>query len=116
MSIVRTDTCPMRSSLAFVERPEEMPERPVGDVLALVAGRLVCRAEVDALIDAGVDNVVSRVRQPMIGARLLNDLRDVACECKGQSIRSEEMMQHTGNRAVKTICSGRVFRISRGHD
>ena len=41
---------------------EEMPERPVGHVLALVAGYLVRGAEVDAQIDAGVDNVVSRVR------------------------------------------------------
>ena len=65
---------------------EEMPERPVGHVLALVAGRLVRGAEVDAQEDAGVDNVVSRVRQPVIGARLLNDLRDVARECEGQLI------------------------------
>ena len=58
--------------IAIVDRLQEVFEGPVGDQPTLVARRGVRETEVDAQVDAGVDHVLSRVREPAIDARLLN--------------------------------------------
>ena len=58
--------------IAIVDRLQEVFEGPVGDVLTLFTRRGVRETEVDAQVDAGVDHILSRVREPAIDARLLN--------------------------------------------
>lgn len=78
----QAETCPcyeLSAGSVFVvlifvvsDRPQEVGEGPLGYASALLACLLVCKAEVDALIDAGVDHISSRIRESGIGARLLN--------------------------------------------
>ena len=63
--------------IAIIDRLQEVLEGPVGDVLTLLTRRGVRETEVDAQVDAGVDHVLSRVRESAVGARLLDRLRRV---------------------------------------
>ena len=63
--------------IAIIDRLQEVLEGPVGDVLTLLTRRGVRETEVDAQVDAGVDHVLSRVRESAVGARLLDGLRRV---------------------------------------
>ena len=58
--------------IAIVDRLQEVFEGPVGDVLTLFTRRGVRETEMDAQVDAGVDHILGRVREPAIDARLLN--------------------------------------------
>ncbi len=56
----------------IAERPQKVPEGPVGHLLPLLPRCLVCEAEVDARIDAGVYDILSGVREAPVRARVLN--------------------------------------------
>jgi len=45
----------LRIRVVFVERPQEIFGGPVCRLSSLLPRRFVCKAEVDALVDTGVD-------------------------------------------------------------
>ena len=54
------------------ERPQKVLESPAGHLPALLPRRFVRKAEVDALVDAGVDHFLPRIREAIERARVLD--------------------------------------------
>jgi len=102
----QAETCPsceLPSGSLFIvlmfvisDRPQEVREGPLGYASALLPRLLVREAEVDALIDADVDHVSSRIRESGIGARLLNGRWVISGHQEGHLVRPEEVGKHTG--------------------
>jgi len=59
--------------LLVVERPQVVRERPEGDAAAELARFLVGGPEVDAEQDPRVDHFLGRVRDTLVGPRVLAD-------------------------------------------
>jgi hypothetical protein len=77
-------------TIFIIDRPQEVLKGPVSHFPALSSPHLVREPEVDAYINPGVHNIPSCVREAIIRARLLNDERISAVECKGEMIRPKK--------------------------
>ena len=53
----------LRIHVVFVERPQEIFGGPVCHLSSLLPRRFVCKAEVDALVDTGVDYLLRCIRE-----------------------------------------------------
>src|SRR2546430_2197431 len=58
--------------IVIVDRPQEVLEGPLGHLPALPPRHCVREAEVDALVDAGTDHLVGRIREAAIRAGVLD--------------------------------------------
>jgi hypothetical protein len=58
-----------------MNRPQEVPEGPLGHLSVLPPSFRVSEAEVDALKDTGDDHISGRIREAVIRARLMDGQR-----------------------------------------
>jgi hypothetical protein len=70
-------------------------EGPVGHLRPLSARHRIGEAKVDAQVDASVDDILCRVREPSVRARLLHHLKSVTRHRKGHLVSPEEVREHS---------------------
>ena len=58
--------------VVIVERLQEVLEDPAGYLFTLLPRRFVREAEVDAIVNAGIDHFLPRFREAVIRARVLD--------------------------------------------
>ena len=86
-----------------------MAEGPVGRTCPLSSRHFVRGAEVNPLVDADVDHIVSHIRKAVVRFRLVDR---GARDCEGHPV-SEEALQRARHGARKIVCTRRVLRIGR---
>ena len=88
-----------------------MSEDPLGHLPALFQARFVREAEMDAVVDAGIDRIRGQIREAVICARAWDSQRVLAEDREGHVVRPEEELEHAGQRANHVIGARGVFRI-----
>src|SRR5882724_3122001 len=82
--------------IVVVDRAQEMGEDPLGHVAPLFPRLHVRKAEMDALVDAGIDHVRGRIREAVVRASLLDSRRIGCSHGKGLLVCFKVEGKHAG--------------------
>src|SRR5215475_12975770 len=91
--------------IVIVDRPQEAREGPLGHLPALPPSRCVREPEVDALVDADVDQILGCVREAPIRARFLDGHGVSTRDLEGETVPPEVEREHTGYGARNIVCA-----------
>ena len=100
-----------------VKRSQKILEDPVCDLFSLSSSYFIREAEMDSFVYARVDDILRRIREAIVSARVDNRRTRV---CRSHRERKvicfKEEREYSCYCAGETVCARRVIRIIRRRD